>query len=111
MLQFIISFLPMAAIIITALILAFRVKRSGICLEQVLCGFDFDWSVSGTTAQVAFFMFSVAAAMSVSLAAGALTRIAGQLILTLDIIFLLSSMLLILFHQLKGYAPDSCNAY
>lgn len=109
MLQFLTSFLPMGTVIATTLILAYKVMHSGIRFTRTLYGFDFDWFISGTSAQVAFFMFSITAAISVSLTAGALTRISGQLILTLDIIFHLSSILLILFHLLNGHALDSCN--
>ncbi|MEN6316186.1 MAG: hypothetical protein ABFD25_18285 [Clostridiaceae bacterium] len=105
MLQFILSFLPMLAVITAVFMLVHKIKRSGICMGQMLCGFDFDWSISGSPAQVAFFMFSITVAIAVSLIAGAFTMVSGQLFLTLDIIFLLSSILLILFHQLKEDAP------
>lgn len=103
--QFIISFLPILAVIAALFMLVHKIKSSGVCVGQILYGFDFDWSISGSTAQVAFFMFSITVAIAISLVAGAFTMVSGQLILTLDIIFLLSSILLILFHQLKEDTP------
>lgn len=107
MLQFILSLLPMLAVITAVFMLARKIRRSGVCVGQMLRGFDFDWCISGSPAQVAFFMFSITVAMAVSLIAGAFAMSSGQLILTLDIIFLLSSILLILFHRLKEDIPAS----
>jgi len=107
MLQFIVPLLLILAVITAILLLAAKLKHSGICMEQMLFGFSFDWCIDKSPAQVAFFMFSITIAIAASLVAGALTHLSGQLILTLDIIFFLSSMLLIFFHQFKDYPYTS----
>ena len=98
MLQFIVTLLPMLAVI-AAFTLVYKVKRSGVCMEQIL--YDFGWCIDKSPAQVAFFMFSITTAIAATLVAYSFSQVAKQLILTLDIIFILSSMLLILIHQLK----------
>lgn len=105
MLQFIVSFLPILAIIASVFVLAYKVKCSGGYMEQILN--DFGWCIDNSPAQVAFFMFSISAAIATTLVAYAFSQVSKQLILTLDIIFFLSSMLLILFHQLKEHTCTS----
>jgi hypothetical protein len=63
--------------------------------------------VDRSPAQVAFFMFCAASAIAAGIIASALFQVSNQLILTLDILFLLSNLLLILFHQLKDYCVTS----
>ena len=104
MLQFLISFLPLLAMI-AAFIPAFKVKRSGISFGRIVC--DFGLSIDKSPSQVAFFMFSFTAVIAASLVASGLTHVSNLLILSLDIIFFLSSMMLILFHQIKEYASAS----
>lgn len=105
--QFIVSFMPMLAVITAAFVLAYKVKRSGRCMEQMLFGFSFGWFIEKSPAQVAFFMFSIITAITTTLIACTFSQVSKHLILTLDIIFFLSSMLLILFHQFKEYTFTS----
>lgn len=105
MLQFIVSFLPVLAVITAAFTLAYKMKRSGRCMEKMLYGFS--WFIDKAPAQVAFFMFSIAAAIASTLIVCAFSQVSRQLILALDIIFFLSSILLILFHQLKEHTSAS----
>jgi len=107
MLQFIVSLLPILAVITASFLLAAKLKHSGICMEQMLYGFSFDWCIDKSPAQVAFFMFSITVAIAASLVISSFTQLSGQLILSLDIIFFLSSILLILFHQFKDYSYTS----
>ena len=105
MLQFIVSFLPLLAIIAAVFASAFKLKRSTVSFGRVAC--DFGLSIDKSPAQVAFFMFSFTAVMAASLVATGLAHVSNLLIISLDIIFFLSSMMLILFHQLKEYASAS----
>ncbi len=105
MLQFVLTLLPVLLLTAAFAALACRVKFIGTTLEQMLS--DFGWMIESSPAQVAFFMFSVTAAIAASLAVCVFSLVSRQLILSLDILFLLSSMLLILFHQLKEHSPAS----
>jgi hypothetical protein len=105
MLQFIVSFLPLLAVIAAAFTLAFCVKCSNVGFIRVVN--DFGWSIERSPAQVAFFMFSFTAAIATALVASAFAHVSNLLVISLDIIFFLSSMMLILFHQFKEYASVS----
>lgn len=100
MLQLILSFLPMLAVIASVFALAFRWKCSGISMEQTLDGLGL--GIENSPAQVAFFMFSFAAAVAAAFT-GAFSHVSNQLILSLDILFFLSSLLLVLLHQFKEF--------
>jgi hypothetical protein len=99
MLQFLSAFLPLAALIIAVSAAALRIRHSGRTMARLL--FEFDLCVANSPAQVAFFMFSVAAAMASGIISGAFAQVSTLWIHTLDILFMLSSMLLVLFHRLK----------
>jgi hypothetical protein len=105
MLQFIVLFLPMLAIITAILRAAAKLKTSGRSLGSLLN--DYCWCISNSPAQVAFFMFSFASAIAAGIISGAFTQIATQWILSLDILFLVSILLLITFHRLKLHSPAS----
>jgi hypothetical protein len=105
MLQFIISFLPLLALITAAFALAFKVKHSEVSFGRMVC--DFGLSIDKSPAQVAFFMFSFTAVMAAALAAFGLAHASNLLVISLDILFFLSCMMLILFHQFKEYASAS----
>lgn len=102
MLQFIVSLLPLLAVIASSFVLAYKVKCSGVCMEQLLS--DFGWCIESSPAQVAFFMFSITAAIAMALVASAFSQVFKQLILTLDILFFLNNMLLILLHRFKEHS-------
>lgn len=99
MLQFLSAFLPLAALIIAVSAAALRIRHSGRKMVRLL--YDFDLCIANSPAQVAFFMFSFTAAMASGIISEAFTQVSTLLILTLDILFMLSSMLLVLFHRLK----------
>lgn len=105
MLQFIVVFLPLLAVITTILRMAAKLKTSG----RSLCGLlnDYCWCIANSPAQVAFFMFSFTAAIAAGIISGAFAQIATQWILSLDILFLISILLLITFHRLKLHSSAS----
>lgn len=105
MLQFIIIFLPILAVIAAILRMAAEMKTSGRSLGGLLS--DFSWCIANSPAQVAFFMFSFTAAIATGIISGAFAQTATQWILSLDILFFLSIMLLITFHRLKLYSSAS----
>ncbi len=98
MLQFLSAFLPLAALIM-AVSAALRTGYSGRSMVRLL--FEFDLCVANSPAQVAFFMFSVTAAIASGIIIGAFAQISTLWIITLDILFMLSSKLLVLFHRFK----------
>jgi|GEM_PF-2609446 len=104
MLQFLSAFLPLAALIM-AFSAALRTEYPGRRMVQLL--FEFDLCVANSPAQVAFFMFSVTAAIASGIISGAFAQVSTLLILTLDILFVLSSMLLVLFHRFKVHPAAS----
>lgn len=105
MLQLIIIFLPMLAVIAAVLRTAAEMKNNGGSFGTLLI--DFSWWMANSPAQVAFFMFSFTAAIAAGIISGAFAQIATQWILSLDILFYLSIMLLITFHRLKLYSSAS----
>jgi len=105
MLQFIVIFLPVMAVIVSILRMAAQLKTSGHSLCRLLN--DYSWCIANSPAQVAFFMFSFASAIAAGIISGAFAQIATQWILTLDIIFLISILLLITFHRLKLHSSAS----
>jgi hypothetical protein len=105
MLQFIVSFLSLLAEIIAAFTLAFGMKRSRVSFGRVVS--DFGLSIERSPAQVAFFMFSFTAAIATALVASAFAHVSSLLIISLDILFFISNMMLILFHQFKEYSSAS----
>jgi uncharacterized membrane protein YjjP (DUF1212 family) len=105
MLQFIIVFLPVLAVIAAVLRMAAELKTTGRSLGRLLN--DYSWCIANSPAQVAFFMFSFASAIAAGIISGAFTHIATQWILTFDILFLISILLLITFHRLKLHSSAS----
>lgn len=106
MLQFLSAFLPLAALIMAFSAAVLRTGYSGRKMVRLL--YDFDLCLANSPAQVAFFMFSVTVAMASGIISGAFAQVSTVWILTLDILFMLSSMLLVLFHRLKVH-PFSLN--
>lgn len=84
---------------------ASKIKISGNSFGILLA--DFSWWITNSPAQVAFFMFSFTAAIAASIISGAFAQIATQWVLSLDILFFLSIMLLVTFHRLKLYSSAS----
>lgn len=105
MLQFIVTLLPMLAVIAAVFAAASKLKSVGNRMMQIFD--EFGWAIDNSPAQVAFFMFSFTAAIAAALLSAVFAHVSNQLILSLDIIFFLSSILLILFHQFKEFAPAS----
>jgi uncharacterized MAPEG superfamily protein len=99
MLQLIIFILPLMAVIAALFTLAGKIKRSGSCVLKMLK--EFGWFIENSPSQVAFFMFSITAAIAATLIACAFSQTSKQLIITLDIIYLISRILLILLHRLN----------
>jgi hypothetical protein len=105
MLQFLVTFLPLLAVIAAAFTMASGVKRSGVSFGRMIG--DFGWGIERSPAQVAFFMFSFTAAIATALVASAFAHVSNLLIISLDILFFISNMMLILFHQFKEYSSAS----
>jgi hypothetical protein len=61
---------------------------------------ELDWILEKTPAQVSFFMFLLQAFIFITAAAFA-SKVSNHIILTLDIIYLLNILLLILYHNIK----------
>ncbi len=105
MIQLIISILSMTFIISALISMAYGMKKSGNSLKNML--FELDWCLTGTNAQVAFFMFSITAAIACGITASSFGKYSESWIITLDILFILSRMLLIKFHRLKMHSAAS----
>lgn len=73
--------------------------------------FELDWILEVTPAQVSYLMFIIQSALLVTVALTSF-RISNHGILTLDILYLISIIMLIMFHNLKeaSNTPES-NVY
>jgi hypothetical protein len=101
MLQFVSQLIPvlMAGFIAYLLFkLGAALKYSGTYLSDEL-----GWMLPRTPALDAFLMFVIGAAIVVTAAACALMQVSNHIILSLDILFFLSMLLLILFHTFKEF--------
>lgn len=105
MLQLLAMLLLFLAVVAAVFRTASIMKISGNSFGGLLA--DFSWWMTNSPAQVAFFMFSFAAAIASTIISGAFTQVATQWFLSLDILFLLSIMLLVTFHRLKIYSSAS----
>ncbi|HEX2944890.1 MAG TPA: hypothetical protein VHT96_02920 [Clostridia bacterium] len=105
MLQFLSAFLPLAALIAAVFAAVLKTGYSGRSMARLL--YEFDLCVANSPAQVAFFMFSITAAIASGIISGAFAQVSTAWILTLDILFTLSSMLLVLFHRFKMFPSAS----
>jgi hypothetical protein len=105
MLQFLLGFLPLAALIAAISAAVMKIGCSGRTMTRLLN--EYDLCVANSPAQVAFFMFSATAAIASGIISGAFAQVSTVLILSLDILFMLSSMLLVLFHRFKVYSSAS----
>lgn len=74
------------------------------CLTGLFYELDFFMSVF--SGQVAFFMFSITAAIAASVIVS-FSHIASQWIISLDILFLLTAFLLVKYHRLKLHPSAS----
>jgi hypothetical protein len=104
MLQFVLSFLPLLAIIAAVFTTAYRVRHAGVNTLRLLE--ELGLCVENSPAQAAFFMFSFAAAIAAVLVC-TFAHVSTRFILSLDILFFFSSLLLILYHRFKTFASAS----
>lgn len=101
MLQFVSQLIP---VLLTGLIayLLFRLgaalKFSGSYLSREL-----GWMLDRTPALDAFLMFVIGAAIAAATVVCALRQVSNHLLLSLDILYFLSMLLLILFHTFKEF--------
>lgn len=101
MLQFVSQLAPVLMTGIIAYLL-FRLgaalRHSGSYLSDEL-----GWMLAETPALDSFLMFAIGTAIAVTAAASALLQVSNHIILSLDILYLLSLLLLILFHTFKEF--------
>ncbi len=105
MIQVIVNLITIAAAILALFTAAWRLKCSGMSLTGLFC--ELDMCLADSPAQVAFFMFSIAAAMAATVLVAAFYQFATLWIITLDILSIQSSLLLIKFHRLKMHSLAS----
>ena len=99
MLQFISQLIP----VFFAILIVYLTYRISIIIKNA-DGFlhpDFDWVIENTPALDAFLMFAIQTVLVVTASVCSFRQVSNHIILTLDIIFFISVMMLILFHTLK----------
>ncbi len=102
--QIFLAILTIVSAALAILAAAVRLKCSGGDLVGLLCGLDL--CMAEFPGQVAFFMFSITAAIAASMI-GSFIRIASLWIITLDILFILSCFMLVKYHRLKLHSSAS----
>lgn len=98
MLQIILTIFTIVAAALAVFAVASRLKCSSGGLSALL--YELDLRLADLPAQVAFFMFSITAAMAAGVISS-LTHIPSLWIITLDILFAQNVFLLVKFHRLK----------
>ena len=83
--------------------LAFSLRTNGKRHGAMGALLELDWILEKTPAQASFFMFMLQSFIVVNAAAFAF-RVSNHIILTLDILYFVSILMLILFHNLKEAA-------
>ena len=99
MLQFISQLVP----VLLAGIIAYLMFRLGAALKHSgsYLSDELGWMLDRTPAIDAFLMFIIGIAIAVTTITCALMQVSNHIILSLDILYLLSMLLLILFHTFK----------
>jgi hypothetical protein len=99
MLQFLVQAIP---VLLTGL-LAYLLFRLGAALKHsgAYLSDELGWMLARTPALDALIMFILGIAFAVAAAACALVQVSNHIILSLDILYLLSMLLLVLYHTLK----------
>lgn len=102
--QIFLAIFTIASAVLTVFAAAAKSMRSGKGLAGLLYGLDL--CIAEFPGQVAFFMFSVTAAMAAGIIAS-FNHIASQWIISLDILFMLSAFILVKYHRLKLHPSAS----
>lgn len=99
MLQFISQLVP---VLLTGLI-AYLLFRLGVALRHSgsYLSDELGWMLARTPALDAFIMFVIGIAIVVTAVLCALMQVSNHIILSLDILYLMSMLMLILFHTFK----------
>lgn len=99
MLQLLAQIVP---VLLTGLI-AYLLFRLGAAMKHSgsYLSYELGWMLARTPALDAFLMFIIGTGIVATTAACALMQVSNHIILSLDILYLLSILLLILFHTLK----------
>lgn len=102
------TILPLLVLAFTGLIAYTTIRFAALTMSYSGLGgvFEIKWMLDKTFAQASFFMFIIKTAVLAS-AVACLVKISNHGIITLDIIYFISLMMLILYHTLKkaGNSP------